>query len=170
MAKSPRLPRDVREELNERLERSEKSPQLLAWLNALKEVKEVLRDAFAGVPISKQNLMEIREEDLEKSKRSREKSVKPTETRVTAKRARKTRPHNVDKPLEENKIESGKEEESSQDQSKPVKVNQTDLTPAVAEAMAGKPGLRTDEAKECPEDGSGPLCPIRPIGPISQKV
>jgi hypothetical protein len=59
--KIARLPRDVREELNQRLERSEQSPQLLAWLNALPEVKEVVQEDFAGVPISKQNLSEWRQ-------------------------------------------------------------------------------------------------------------
>jgi hypothetical protein len=59
--KIARLPRDVRDQLNERLERSEKSPQLLEWLNALKEVKKVVKDEFAGVPISKQNLSEWRQ-------------------------------------------------------------------------------------------------------------
>ena len=34
--KIARLPRQIRDELNERLERSEPGPQLLAWLNALK--------------------------------------------------------------------------------------------------------------------------------------
>jgi hypothetical protein len=59
--KIARLPRSVRNELNERLERSEPSPQLLAWLNALPEVKEVVGNHFAGVPISKQNLSEWRQ-------------------------------------------------------------------------------------------------------------
>jgi hypothetical protein len=59
--KIARLPRSVREELNERLERSEESPQLLDWLNALPEVKKVLKSDFAGAPISKQNLSEWRQ-------------------------------------------------------------------------------------------------------------
>jgi hypothetical protein len=59
--KIARLSRFVRDELNERLERSEESPQLLAWLNALPEVKEVVQNGFAGVPISKQNLSEWRQ-------------------------------------------------------------------------------------------------------------
>src|SRR5271154_6892574 len=58
--KTARLPRSVRTELNERLECSEQSPQLLPWLNALPEVKKVVQDHFAGVPISKQNLSEWR--------------------------------------------------------------------------------------------------------------
>ena len=59
--KIARLPRSVRNELNERLERSEESPQLLAWLNALPEVKKLLQKDFAGVPISRQNLSEWRQ-------------------------------------------------------------------------------------------------------------
>ena len=58
--KIARLPHEIREELNQRLERSEKSPKLLAWLNDLPEVKEVLQEEFDGVPISKQNLSEWR--------------------------------------------------------------------------------------------------------------
>jgi hypothetical protein len=54
--KIARLPRNVREELNVRLERSEQSPKLLAWLNALPEVQEILRKEFNGEPVSKQNL------------------------------------------------------------------------------------------------------------------
>jgi uncharacterized protein YukE len=59
--KIARLPCFVRDELNERLKHSEESPQLLAWLNALPEVKKVIRDNFAGAPISKQNLSEWRQ-------------------------------------------------------------------------------------------------------------
>ena len=63
--KIARLPRSVRNELNERLERSEPSPQLLDWLNALPEVQKVVKDDFAGVPISKQNLSEWRQGGFE---------------------------------------------------------------------------------------------------------
>ena len=63
--KIARLPREIRNELNERLDRSEESPQLLDWLNALPEVKEVVKDHFAGVPISKQNLSEWRQGGFE---------------------------------------------------------------------------------------------------------
>jgi hypothetical protein len=55
-----RLPRDIRRELNQRLERSEQSPQLLGWLNALPEVQEIVKNDFAGAPISKQNLSQWR--------------------------------------------------------------------------------------------------------------
>jgi len=59
--KIARLPRSVRDELNERLECSKESPQLLHWLNALPEVKAVVKKDFAGVSISKQNLSEWRQ-------------------------------------------------------------------------------------------------------------
>ena len=59
--KIARLPRSVREELNERLEQSEQSPQLLSWLNALPEVKKILQNDFAGLPISPQNLSQWRQ-------------------------------------------------------------------------------------------------------------
>jgi hypothetical protein len=58
--KIARLPVCVRDELNERLERSEPGPQLLAWLNRLKPVREVVQKDFAGAPISPQNLSQWR--------------------------------------------------------------------------------------------------------------
>ncbi len=63
--KIARLPREIRGQLNQRLERSEQSPQLLDWLNALPEVKELLQNHFAGVPISRQNLSEWRQGGFE---------------------------------------------------------------------------------------------------------
>ena len=59
--KIARLPREIRAEINHRLERSEPSPKLLAWLNALPEVRRFIDHDFAGVPISKQNLSEWRQ-------------------------------------------------------------------------------------------------------------
>jgi hypothetical protein len=53
--KIARLPHDVREELNARLERSERSPQLLVWFNALPEVREFVQREFGGEPVSKHN-------------------------------------------------------------------------------------------------------------------
>jgi hypothetical protein len=58
--KIARLPHQVREELNQRLERSERSPQLLAWLNALPEVRDFVRREFGGEPVSKHNLSQWR--------------------------------------------------------------------------------------------------------------
>jgi hypothetical protein len=58
--KIARLPQNIREELNVRLERSERSPQLLAWLNALPEVREFVQREFGGEPVSKHNLSQWR--------------------------------------------------------------------------------------------------------------
>ena len=58
--KIARLPRLIRDELNQRLENSQEGPKLLAWLNGLEQVKEVLEDSFDSAPISKQNLSEWR--------------------------------------------------------------------------------------------------------------
>ena len=58
--KIARLPQAIREELNLRLERSERSPQLLAWLNALPEVQEFVQREFGGEPASKHNLSQWR--------------------------------------------------------------------------------------------------------------
>jgi hypothetical protein len=59
--KIARLPRDIRNQLNERLDCSEESPQLLQWLNALPETQKIVQTDFAGVPISPQNLSQWRQ-------------------------------------------------------------------------------------------------------------
>jgi hypothetical protein len=56
--KIARLPRAVREELNQRLDNGESGVKLAKWLNRLKEVKKVLRENFGGRPITPQNLSE----------------------------------------------------------------------------------------------------------------
>ena len=58
--KIARLPRGIREELNRRLHAGQEGDPLLAWLNPLPEVQTLLKEEFAGVPISKQNLSEWR--------------------------------------------------------------------------------------------------------------
>jgi hypothetical protein len=58
--KIARLPLEIREQINRRLERCEPAPKLLPWLNALPEVQELLRDEFEGEPISSQNLSQWR--------------------------------------------------------------------------------------------------------------
>ncbi len=58
--KIARLPREIREELNRRLEDGAAGEPLLDWLNALPPVQAVLAGQFSGVPISKQNLSEWR--------------------------------------------------------------------------------------------------------------
>ena len=58
--KIARLPREIREELNRRLEDGAAGEPLLDWLNALPSVQSVLASQFGGVPVSKQNLSEWR--------------------------------------------------------------------------------------------------------------
>jgi hypothetical protein len=56
VGKIARLPHAVREELNERLREGAPLGEILSWLNALPAVRAVLRQRFAGAPISEQNL------------------------------------------------------------------------------------------------------------------
>src|SRR5277367_994940 len=58
--KIARLPGNVRDELNQRLDNGQEGPKLLAWLNGLDDVKQALKASFDGAPISKQNLSEWR--------------------------------------------------------------------------------------------------------------
>jgi len=58
--KIARLPRQVREELNRRLQNGVPGRELVGWLNGLPEVKAVLEGQFGGVPISEKNLSEWR--------------------------------------------------------------------------------------------------------------
>ncbi len=58
--KIARLPREIRDELNRRLENGVQGLPLLAWLNAQPEVLGVLARDFGGRLISKQNLCEWR--------------------------------------------------------------------------------------------------------------
>jgi hypothetical protein len=54
--KIARLPRDLREELNRRLENGEPGVGLVDWLNSLPAVQQVLQAQFGGRPINEQNL------------------------------------------------------------------------------------------------------------------
>jgi hypothetical protein len=54
--KIARLPKEVREQLNQRLENGWKGTRLVKWINDLPAVKEVLREEFHGRPITAQNL------------------------------------------------------------------------------------------------------------------
>ena len=58
--KIARLPRPLRDELNQRLAHNEDGATLLDWLNAAPGVNELLARDFAGEPVSKQNLHEWR--------------------------------------------------------------------------------------------------------------
>src|SRR5579863_2470038 len=54
------LPRNLRDELSQRIDNGTPGPQLLAWLNADPEVQAILAQYFGGRPITKQNLSEWR--------------------------------------------------------------------------------------------------------------
>lgn len=56
--KIARLPVEIREELNRRLENGEKGRRLLEWLNGLREVKELMDKDFGGRAISAGSLSE----------------------------------------------------------------------------------------------------------------
>jgi len=56
--KIARLPRNIRDEVNRRMDNGEVGTQLLEWLNGLPEVKSVLDAHFEGRPITDQNLSE----------------------------------------------------------------------------------------------------------------
>ncbi|MGA2247363.1 MAG: hypothetical protein ABSH48_20425 [Verrucomicrobiota bacterium] len=59
--KIARLPRNLRDELNLRLENGESAGAILPWLNALPEVKAMLADRFAASPVNQQNLTNWRQ-------------------------------------------------------------------------------------------------------------
>ena len=54
--KIARLPREIRDELNQRLDDGAQGKDLVEWLNSLADVKEILSGEFGGEPISEQNL------------------------------------------------------------------------------------------------------------------
>jgi hypothetical protein len=56
LGKIARLPQEVREQLNRRLENNETGESLLGWLNELPEVKELLAQEFDGAAINDPNL------------------------------------------------------------------------------------------------------------------
>ena len=59
--KIARLPRNIRDELNQRLENGEPADTILPWLNALPEVQAMLADWFAASPVNRQNLTNWRQ-------------------------------------------------------------------------------------------------------------
>jgi hypothetical protein len=54
--KIARLPRQIRDQLNLRLDDGHEASEILPWLNDLPEVRQIIADHFDGVPISPQNL------------------------------------------------------------------------------------------------------------------
>jgi hypothetical protein len=60
MARNGKIPREIRDELNRRMQNGGQGGPLLAWLNGLPQVTNILARDFGGVAISKQNLCEWR--------------------------------------------------------------------------------------------------------------
>jgi hypothetical protein len=60
IGKIARLPKPIREQLNQRLENGEPGTSLVAWLNQLPEAQKIITEQFAGKPIRPQNLSEWR--------------------------------------------------------------------------------------------------------------
>ena len=58
--KIARLPKTIRDELNQRLENGETGGSLADWLNGLPEVQAIMKAHFAGAEIREQNLSEWR--------------------------------------------------------------------------------------------------------------
>jgi hypothetical protein len=55
-SKISRFPREIRDEVNRRLDQSEKQKPIINWLNSLPEVQEILKSEFEGEPVKRQNL------------------------------------------------------------------------------------------------------------------
>ena len=60
IGKIGRLPRALRDEVNQRLESGEKGSVIIAWLNGLPEVRQLLEKEFQGRPIILQNMTKWR--------------------------------------------------------------------------------------------------------------
>jgi len=67
-----RLPRNIREELNQRLDNGEPGSSILPWLNGLSEVRDILIKYFESRAISDQNLSEWRQGGFEKWQRRKD--------------------------------------------------------------------------------------------------
>jgi hypothetical protein len=59
--KIARLPKEIREQLNRRMENGWRGARLVKWLNELPPVKEVLREEFNGKAVTEQNLSQWRD-------------------------------------------------------------------------------------------------------------
>jgi hypothetical protein len=60
IGKIARLPKEIREQLNQRLENGELGTALIKWLNALPEVQKILAEQFASQAVRAQNLSQWR--------------------------------------------------------------------------------------------------------------
>src|SRR5215212_5329713 len=59
--KMARLPKTIRDELNQRLSDGESGTALVAWLNTLPEVQRIVAHGFDGRPVRAQNLSDWRQ-------------------------------------------------------------------------------------------------------------
>ena len=60
IGKIARLPKVIRDELNQRLRDGQMANQLTEWLNGLEPVRAVLKSQFGGRPITQQNMSDWR--------------------------------------------------------------------------------------------------------------
>jgi hypothetical protein len=72
--KIARLPRHLRDELNQRLDDGEQGKDLVQWLNGLEEVKDILASDFAGRPVNEQNLSDWKQGGFRDWQRQQERS------------------------------------------------------------------------------------------------
>jgi hypothetical protein len=70
--KIARLPRQIRNQLSQRLDDGEGGNSLLEWLNGLPEVKKLCDEQFHAVPVSKQNLSDFKQGPHQEWLRGRE--------------------------------------------------------------------------------------------------
>src|SRR5947207_11024149 len=70
--KIARLPKAVRDELNDRLLEGEPGNYLVNWLNEMKEVQAVLAENYGGRSINEQNLSEWKQGGFEDWRRHQE--------------------------------------------------------------------------------------------------
>ncbi len=56
LSKISKLPRTIREDLNQRLDRNDTARSILKWLNAIPEVQELLKLHFNSEPVKEQNI------------------------------------------------------------------------------------------------------------------
>src|ERR1700677_260745 len=66
VGKIARLPKEIREEFNRRLEDGQPASEILPWVNALPVTVTILAKYFNGVPISEKNLSEWRQRGFQR--------------------------------------------------------------------------------------------------------
>ncbi|HEY2083009.1 MAG TPA: hypothetical protein VGI88_09510, partial [Verrucomicrobiae bacterium] len=76
VGKIAQLPKEIRDQLNQRLQNGKQGPEILAWLNQLPETKKLLAEKFDATPISKQNLSEWRRGGYEEWLRFQERQLR----------------------------------------------------------------------------------------------